>query len=207
MMYLTIGSGDVRPLLSGLHTKGYSDLWRKFTSDSPPHYNAFASPIDALRTGAILETAYLQYLPADYFSQVKTTCQKMDVLTASIDFAKIQGGKIVDFDELKTIYLTDYLSIVRSIAEVNDEPSRLKSIKKKFKTSYQQVQFQLLCTGLDSANLVFMSVETYDDFENEIREISDNDVTKFRIPRDPEVIDFIVERAAIFQAVKKSVTK
>ena len=107
-MNLTIGSGDISVLLSGVQTKGYQDLLRKFVSDEKVYYNSFASPIDALRTGAILQENYLNILPDNYFPQWKETCKEFNCLTSSIDFAKIEGGVIKDFDELKTIYLTDF---------------------------------------------------------------------------------------------------
>ena len=201
MSYLSIGSGDVGNLLSGKQTKGYADLWRKFLSDSAPYYNAFASPIDALRTGAILESAYSNYLSDDYFIQIKRTCPTMDVFTSSIDFGKFSGGNLVDFDELKTIFFPDYIELIKPICDL-DEKEQIKVLKKKFKKNYQQVQFQLLCSGLESANLVFLSVESYEDQVNESRVIRDEDVTKFRIKRDPQVINFILERGDIFQKVK-----
>ena len=201
MSYLTIGSGDVANLLMGKQTKGYQNLWRKFLDDRPPYYNALASPIDALRTGAILETNYLNYLPDGYFTQVKSTFDELDVCTSSIDFAKIEEGDIIDFDELKTIFLPDYISIILPLAglPINEQK---KQLKKYFKNNYNQVQFQLLCTGLQEANLVFLSVESYDDEANKKRIIGDTNVTKFRLDRDPEIIEIIYDRVSIFQKVK-----
>lgn len=203
MSYLSIGSGDISPLLSGIKTKGYSDLWRKFLSDGPPHYNAYASPIDALRTGAILEDLYLGELPNNYFTQVKKTFSKMDVYTCSIDFGKISNGELVDFEELKTIYLPDYLSIIRPLRKLREKDQNA-FLSKKFKNNYNQVQFQLMCSDLDSATLTFLSVESYNDEENKTRVIKDQDVSKFRIQRNPEVIDKIIKRGEIFQSVKNN---
>ncbi len=200
MSYLKIGSGDVKYLLSGKKTKGYADLWRKFMSETQPYYNALASPIDACRTGAILETAYLQTLSDDYFVQVKQTCNEMTVFRSSIDFAKINAGIVVDFDELKTIFLTDYIDIIVPISQL-DINLQQEAIKKKFKKEYNQVQFQLLCAGLDSANLCFLSVDTYEDSVNWEREIDGRDVKKFRISRDEEVIKTALKRGQIFQQV------
>lgn len=194
MSYLTIGSGDISWLLSGTKTKGYANLWRKFVAESGPYYNAFASPIDALRTGAILEQNYYNILPDNYYAQVKATCEEYDCCTSSIDFAKIEGSKIVDFDELKTIFITDYIEVIKEID--------VEGLKKKFKSNYNQVQFQLLCTGLNSANLVFLAVNNYDDEENSIREIDERELTRFRIERDEDVIDLIRSRVDIFQKVK-----
>lgn len=193
-MNLSIGSGDVVKLISGKQTKGYADLWRKFLDENPPYYNAFASPIDALRTGAILESAYYDTLPDDYYTQVKATCKDYDVCTSSIDFAKIENNEIVDFDELKTIFFPDYIETVKGLD--------IDLVKKKFKSNYNQVQFQLMCTGLDSCNLVFLAVHSYDDEENQLRIIEENEVTKFRIQRDQDVIDLIISRVEVFQKVK-----
>ena len=54
-------------------------------------------------------------------------------------------------------------------------------LKKKFKQNYEQIQAQLMCSGLLSANLVFLSVETYDDEINFTRNINENEYSKFRI--------------------------
>lgn len=201
MSYLTIGSGDVPNLLMGKHTKGYQSLWQKFLADSAPYYNSYASPIDALRTGAILETNYLNYLPEGYFTQVKCNWKEFDVCVSSIDFAKIESDEVVDFDELKTIFLPDYIDI---ILPLSDEPENIQKaqLKKLFKNNYNQIQFQLLCAGLDSANLVFLSVESYDDDVNKMRVIEESNVRKLRITRDDEVISLIRERIQIFQTVK-----
>lgn len=200
-MNLTIGSGDISVLLSGIHTKGFQDLLRKFVSDEKPVYNSLASPIDALRTGAILETNYLNILPNNYFPQWKETCKEMDCFTSSIDFAKIEGGKIVDFDELKTIYLTDFLEIIQPLKQ-SDEKQSVEVLKKKFKSNYNQLQGQLLCSELSSANLVFLSVEDYDDQVNELREIRENEYVRFRVQRDEKVIGEIRERLKFFQSIK-----
>ena len=44
-----IGSGDVHALMSGKNTKSHIALMQRFVSGIKPYYNAFASPIDALR--------------------------------------------------------------------------------------------------------------------------------------------------------------
>ena len=204
-MNLTIGSGDTTKLLSGNHTKGFAELLQKFVSFDKPYYNAFSSPINALRTGAILEIKFLEVLENDYYVQYKSTCEEVDCLTSSIDFAKIENGKIVDFDELKTIYLTDFIDKIVPLKSKTQE-EQAAYLKKVFKSNYNQVQFQLLCTGLDSANLVFLSVESYDDTENYLREINENDYVRFRIFRDIKVIDSIIANAKIFQDIKNFVT-
>jgi len=187
----------------GTDTKGYQDFLRKFVSDEKPNYNSFASPIDALRTGAILEQRYLLTLGNDYFCQWKSTYSEMDVFTSSIDFAKINDGEIVDFDELKTIWLTDYLDIIQPLEQLSIS-EYTQVLKKKFKQNYEQIQAQLMCSGLLSANLVFLSVETYDDEINFTRNINENEYSKFRIYRDDEVIDKIKQRGQIFQTIKNN---
>lgn len=201
MSHLTIGSSDVAKLLSGKSTKGYAELWEKFVDPFPPNWNSLASPIDAMRTGAILEPVYLKTLPQGYFYQVKKTHPELSVLISSLDFAKVKSGVVTDFEELKTIYLTDYISIVRPIAKMNKK-DQAAAIKKEFKVIYKQVQFQMACTHLTEGTLTFLSVENYIDHENAMRVIEEKDVTKFVIPRDQKLINQIEERAKIFQDVK-----
>lgn len=197
-MNLVIGSGDISALMAGKNTVAFQNLLRKFVAAEKPFYNALASPIDALRTGAILEKRYLATLPDNYMVQYKVTNPEMDVFTSSIDFAKIEGGKIVDFDELKSMYFADFVELIEPIRNGD----YMDVIKKKFKKYYNQVQIQLFCSGLDSANLVFIPVYSYNDEENELREIKANEVAKFRIYRDEEVINTIREKAVLFQTIK-----
>ena len=65
-----IGSGETPALLSGLGTKSFAKLLQRFVSDEVPVFNSKASPIDAMRTGAILEERYILILPDDYYPQV-----------------------------------------------------------------------------------------------------------------------------------------
>jgi len=200
-MNLTIGSGDISALMAGINTKTYGDLMRKFVAEDKPYYNALASPIDALRTGAILENNYLKLLSDDYFIQYKVTNEEMDVFTSSIDFAKINGGKIVDFDEMKTINFSDYIGLIHPMI-VLDEKAQKELLLKNFKKNYYQVQIQLFCAKLDSANIVFVSVDSYDDEVNMFREIQENEYAKFRIYRDESIISQIKNKAVIFQTIK-----
>ena len=200
-MNLTIGSGDISALMSGIDTKTYGDLMRKFVDENKPYYNAIASPIDALRTGVILETNYLKLLSDDYFIQYKVTNEEMNVFTSSLDFAKINNGKVVDFDELKTIHFTDYITLIQPLQSM-DEKQQNEYIKKKFKKYYNQVQTQLFCSNLESANLVFLSVDSYNDEENLMREIQENEYLKVRIIRDETVINQIKVKGTIFQTIK-----
>ena len=188
-----IGSGDTSALLAGLNTKSHKNLLQRFVSDEIPYYSAVSSPIDALRTGVILESRYLLTLDSSYYEQVKSVCNELDVLKSTIDFAKLENGKIIDFDELKTANFDDFLLI---------QKGGLGYVKKKYKNNYNQVQFQLLCTGLKSANLVFLVVYTYEDEVNQERDIQENEIIQFRIERDEDVINKIKERASIFQTIK-----
>jgi len=195
-MNLIIGSGDISALMSGINTKTHGDLMRKFVAEDKPYYNALASPIDALRTGAILEQNYLRLLSDDYFIQYKATNEEMDVFTSSLDFAKINGGKIVDFDEMKTIHFSDYIELIHPMIGL-DELEQKKLLLKNFKKYYYQVQIQLFCSKLDSANIVFVSVDSYDDEVNMFRQIQENEYVKFRVFRDESVIEAIKERGQI----------
>ena len=202
-MNLYIGSGDVKSLLMGKETKGYQDLFRKFVSDTTPYYNALASPIDALRTGAILEEKYILTLSDDYYPQVKSHSKEMDVFSSSLDFAKINGGNIVDFDELKTIWFTDFVELIQPMQVLSEEDLQVK-IQKDFKTYYNQIQEQLYTTGLQSCNLVFLAVMSYEDDVNYLREIKENEVIKLRIYRNLSVIDKIKDAGQIFQTIKNN---
>lgn len=198
-----IGSGDIHALISGKDSLSHLNLLRRFVSGVKPYYNAKASPIDALRTGAILEDRYLLILPDNYFTQFVVYSEEMNVFKCSLDFAKIENGKVVDFDELKSVYLTDYLEF----ESIKDAPDKLLShVCKKYKNYYYQVQEQLYCTGLNEANLVFLSVISYDDDENYNRNIKPNEYLKVRIRRDEAAINFIKERGKIFQAIKDCYT-
>lgn len=199
MKTMYIGSGDVTALLSGKHTETHAKLLRRFVSGEKPYYNAKASPIDAFRTGAILEDRYQLTLADNYFAQHLVVCEEMDVLKASLDFALIEKGKVINFDELKTCNFGDYLEF----EDIKDDSNKcLAYIKKRYKNNYRQVQEQLLCTGLDSANIVFLAVYSYDDEVNYKRDIRENEYMKFRIHRDEKVISEIKERAEIFQKIK-----
>lgn len=195
-----IGSGDVLALMAGKDTKTHIALMQRFVSGIKPYYNSKSSPIDALRIGAILEDRYLLTLNDDYFSQYVCQSKEMDVFKCSLDFAKLEKGNIVDFDELKTIYLSDYLEFIEPIK--NDQKALILYLKKKHQAYYNQVQEQLYCTGLNSCNLVFLSVKSYIDEENIMRNICPNEFTKIRVSRDEKIIEKIKERGLIFQKIK-----
>ena len=202
MKSMYIGSGDVKALLMGRETKGFQDLIRKFVSDEKPNYNAFASPIDALRTGAILEHRYFLTLPDNYFFQYVVESEEMDVFKCSLDFAKLEANEVVDFDELKTCFITDFIEF--QPFKDADYAIYIQYIKKNYKANYNQIQQQLYVTGLQEANLVFLEVFEYNDEENMRRDILENEYIKFRIKRDEETIEKIKERGEFFQRIKDS---
>lgn len=194
-----IGSGDTSALLAGKTTKAHTDLLRRFVSDTIPQYNALASPIDALRTGVIIEDRYYLTLPEGWYPQVKVVCSEMDCLKSSLDFARIDAGNIVEFKETKTVFFTDFVEI-EAYADYPDQA--VKFIKKNYKSYYNQVQQQLLCSGLLSATLVFICVYDYDDEANKVREIADRDCLEFTIEREDAVMARIREAAQPFQMLK-----
>lgn len=195
-----IGSGDIHALMSGKDTKAHISLMQRFVSGVKPYYNAKASPIDALRTGAILEDRYLASLPIWFIPQYVVVSEEMNVFKASLDFAEIKDGKLSDFRELKTVYLNDYIDNIQPIKGDNDK--LVDFVKKKHKAYYNQIQEQLYCTNLDSCFLVFLCVNSYNDEENYHRVITEDDITLVRIERDSKVINKIKERGLIFQQIK-----
>jgi len=203
-MKLTIGSGDVKDLLSKNNTKAYQSLMQKFVSSDIQIYNAFASPIDALRTGAILEERYLQILPDNYFAQYKVISKEMDCMRSTLDFALIEKGKLKTFEELKTIFFTDFIEHIEPLKNM-DYKNVLEVIKKKFKSYYNQIQQQLYVSELSEAQLVFLTVTSYDDDVNYLREIKENDYFKIEIKRDEKVIDLIKQKAQIFQLIRNNI--
>lgn len=195
-----IGSGDVAAMMAGKDTKAYLALMQRFVSNEIPVRNAKESPIDALRTGAILEDRFLLTLDDCYFSQYFVQSDAMDVFKATLDFAKLDGGEVVDFIELKTVGFNDYLTMVEPIRDDNE--ALLDFLKKKHKNYYYQIQEQLYCTKLERAHLCFLSVTSYDDEENYTRDIKPHEYTIVEVERDEAVIDEICHRAIIFQLIK-----
>lgn len=200
-MKLSIGSGDVKSIMMGKKTKGYQDFLRAFVSDEIQIYNSYASPIDALRAGKILEDRFCIHIEG-YFQDFKVKSKTYDVMAASLDFAKLEGGKVVDFIELKTMWLSDYLDIVSPIK--GDNESLVAWFKKDAKAYYNQVQHQLYVSELEECNVCYLSVQSYDDDFNYQYEITENDYTMFRVKRDQEVIDKILKEVEFFQMIKNN---
>jgi len=198
-MKLSIGSGDVKSIMMGKTTKGYQDFLRAFVSDDIQVYNSYASPIDALRTGKVLEDRFANYIEG-YYVDYKFRSTIMDVLACSLDFAKLDNGKVVDFIELKTMWFTDYLDLVSPIKGDNDR--LVQWFKKDAKAYYNQVQEQLFVTELDSCDVRYLCVQSYDDEFNASYDVTENDFTSFRVSRDEEVISTILKSAEFFQGIK-----
>lgn len=200
-----IGSGDVAAMMAGKDTKAYLHLMQRFVSDEIPYRNAKESPIDALRTGAILEDRFYQVLGDDWSVQYFVQAKGMDVFKATLDFAKLEDGEVVDFIELKTLQFNDYLTFIEPIK--NDNTALVEYLRKKHKNYYNQVQEQLYCTGLEKAHLCFLCVTSYNDEENYNRDIQPNEYTILEVERDKEAIDKILERGQIFQQIKDNFNK
>lgn len=200
MISTYIGSGDVSAMMAGKDTKTYQSLLQRFVSNDIPVHNAKESPIDALRTGAILEERFFLTLDDSWFYQYFVQSKMMDVFKATLDFAQIDNGEVVDFIELKTVGFNDYITDIEPIRQDND--ALVSYLQRKHKHYYNQVQEQLYCTGLQKAHLCFLSVTSYDDDENYQRIINSNEYTMIEVERDEEVIKQICSRGEIFQAIK-----
>ena len=198
MVSTYIGSGDVSAMMAGKDTKAYLSLMQRFVSNEIPFYNAKESPIDALRTGAILEERFFLTLDDSWFYQYFVQSDEMDVFKATLDFAQIENGKVVDFIELKTVGFNDYITMIEPIHDDNE--ALVELLKKKHKNYYYQIQEQLYCTNLMFASLCFLSVTSYDDEENYERVIGSHEYALVHVERDEEVIKAIIE----FQAIKNN---
>lgn len=189
-----IGSSDITALLSNKHSKGHQKLLRRFVSGNTVYHNALNSPIEACRIGAILEYNYGLYLSdCSYYYQYHVQSKEMDVFKATLDWAKLDNGQVIDFDEVKTISMDDFM-FVRNMS--------YDQLIKKYKAYYNQIQEQLYCTGLNSCNLVFICVYSYDDSENMARTLTDKDIFKVRIMANKHVINDIKEAGSIFYQIK-----
>lgn len=200
-MKFSIGSGDVKHLMSGKDTKGHQELLDKFINGDKVQYNALASPIDAMRIGAILEQRYAEIMPLNCFPQVIVRSDKMDVFHASLDFAFLKRNKVVLFHELKSVNLIDFIALKKLLrGKTGREKQNL--IKAKRKENYYQIQEQIYCANLNHAFLVFVAVLNDNDEENWQRHIKGRELLYVRIARDNEVITQITERGKHFQVLR-----
>ena len=202
MISTYIGSGDVAAMMAGKDSKTYQSLMQRFVSNEIPVHNAKESPIDALRTGAILEECFYQTLDDSWFAQYFVQSKEMDVFKATLDFAQLKDGEVSNFIELKTVGFNDYVSLIEPIRD--DNAALVEFLKKKHKAYYYQIQEQLYCTGLSDAQLCFLSVTSYDDDENYLRDIKEHEYTLVIVERDDKVIDAIKQRGEIFQLIKNN---
>lgn len=200
MKSMYIGSGDVVALMSGKTTETHRKLLRRFVSDEIPYYCSKNSPIDALRTGSILEDRFYLTLNDEYLPQYKVESEDLNVCKATLDFAKLYEGKVVDFKELKTAFATDYLDI--NMYRDCEEKDYLPFVKKKYKHNWEQIQYQMFCAKLDSARLCYLEVQTYDDLENYSRVITEDEIVEFKITLDESFIEKLKARIKPFQELK-----
>lgn len=200
MVSAYIGSGDVASLMAGKDSKAYENLLQRFVSNEIPYRNAKESTIDALRTGAILEDRFYMTLDDSWSTQYYVQSKEMDVFKATLDFAQLYKGEVLDFIELKTLNFDDYLEYVEPVKDDNDK--LLEFLIKKHKNYYYQVQEQLYCTELDCAHVCFLSATSYDDEENYHRDIKPNEYVKVLVERDDTIIEAIKKRGEIFQKIK-----
>lgn len=196
-----IGSGDVIQLMQAKQTSGFQKLLTRFTSGEVPYYNAKNSPIDACRAGAILEDRFYLTLGDDWYPQVKVISKEMDVFKASLDFSRIEKGKVAEFIEMKTLKAEKFIKLRDTLA-IMDDNKYVNYAKKSFKKYYNQIQEQLLCSELNSAKLMFVCTNTYDDNVNYKRIITDEDLIFIEIPRDEAKISEIKEKGKLFQEIK-----
>lgn len=195
-----IGSGETSALLSGINSKTHHKLLQRFVSDEIPVYNAKATRIDAFRAGAILEERFYLHIGDKYLPQYKVIDKDNDCCKATLDFAEVESNVVIDFIELKTAWLTDY----QIINMYRDKPKEeyIPFIRKKYKDNYNQVQYQLMCSGLQKANLCYLEVQSYEDEDNYNRVITPDEYVKFEIERDEYVISEIRRRVYPFQVLK-----
>lgn len=195
-----ISSGEVHRLLAGKHTKEHKKLIERFFSDEIPVRNAKNSPIDQFRTGAILEERFYMNLDNRYIPQCEVWSEEMNVCKSTLDFSDKQNNKVVDFIETKSCFFTDFLNL--QPIKNSRYNVYVDFIKRYYKQNYNQIQFQLFCSGLTEASLTYIEVKSYNDEENLNRIIQPEETIEFRIKRDEEIISLIKKRASIFQQIK-----
>lgn len=197
MKSMYLGSADTPALLADVQTKANQALLRRFVSGCTPVYNALASPIDALRTGAILEERMAEIVE-DYLPQFRVIDEEMNVFRATLDFAHLEGGEVINFIEQKTIWWEEFAELM----EAKEQGRELDYILKNRKHEFQQVQQQIMCTGVNFGTMRFVSVYTYDDDVNRTRDIQPYEWTDVVIRPDDKIIKAIRRRGEIFQKIK-----
>lgn len=195
-----ISSRHISKLLSGKNTKGHKELIDIFINNIHEYYNPEFSPIDALRTGAILEGRFYLTLSDMYLPQYEVWSKEYDFCKATLDFAYIRQNKVERFKELKTCFFTDFLTF--QAYKNADYDTYIDYIKKNYKQYYNQVQYQLFCSGLDVSYLVFLEVKSYNDADNYNRIIQPDEYIEFPIKRDESTISQIKQRLVFFKQIK-----
>ncbi len=192
---MRIGSGHVKDLLQGVETKGFKDLLVKFIKDERENRNALNSPIQQFRTGAILEEVMYKSMPDSYMAQVRMQSKDYNIMTCTLDFALLDKGKVTYFVEMKTLNFDSFISLYST-------DNKLDYVRKYYKSYYNQVQEQMLVTGLKSCTIMFVVVLSDDDNENWNRVFNKEDIVNVVIPFDQKVGDKIIERIKFFQQIK-----
>lgn len=192
---MRIGSGNIKDLLQDKNSKGFKKLLIDFIKDEPINRNALNSPIQQFRTGAILEEVMYKSMPENYMAQVRVKSDLFDIMTCTLDFALLDKGKVTYFVEMKTLNFDSFISLYSA-------SNRLEHIKKYYKSYYNQVQEQMLVTGLKTCTIMFVVVLSDDDNDNWNRVFKKEDIVNVVVPFDEMVGNKIIERISFFQQIK-----
>lgn len=192
---MRIGSGNIKDLLQDRNSKGFKKLLIDFIKDEPINRNALNSPIQQFRTGAILEEVMYKSMPENYMAQVRVKSDLFDIMTCTLDFALLDKGKVTYFVEMKTLNFDSFISLYSA-------SNRLEHIKKYYKSYYNQVQEQMLVTGLKTCTIMFVVVLSDDDNDNWNRVFKKEDIVNVVVPFDEMVGNKIIERISFFQQIK-----
>lgn len=192
---MRIGSGNVKDLLQDVNTKGFKKLLIDFIQDEPQNRNALNSPITQFRTGAILEEVMYKYMPDIYMAQVRVKSKEYDIMTCTLDFALLEKGEVTYFVEMKTLNFDSFITLYSTA-------NKLDYVKKHYKSYYNQVQEQMLVTGLKTCTIMFVVVLSDNDNENWNRVFKKEDIVNVVVPFDEKVGNKIIERIKFFQQIK-----
>lgn len=192
---MRIGSGNVKDLLQDVNTKGFKKLLIDFIQDEPQNRNALNSPITQFRTGAILEEVMYKYMPDIYMAQVRVQSKEYDIMTCTLDFALLEKGEVTYFVEMKTLNFDSFITLYSTA-------NKLDYVKKHYKSYYNQVQEQMLVTGLKTCTIMFVVVLSDNDNENWNRVFNKEDIVNVVVPFDEKVGNKIIERIKFFQQIK-----
>lgn len=192
---MRIGSGNIKDLLQDKNSKGFKKLLIDFIKDEPINRNALNSPIQQFRTGAILEEVMYKSMPEKYMAQVRVKSDLFDIMTCTLDFALLEKGKVTYFVEMKTLNFDSFISLYSS-------SNKLEYVKKYYKSYYNQVQEQMLVTGLKVCTIMFVVVLSDDDNDNWNRVFKKEDIVNVVVPFDEIVGNKILERISFFQQIK-----